>query len=100
MPHPARHRVASNRQAPKGTPTIRYKHGVTMKCSDAARKLILGALLVGGAANAQVLIGQTAGFTGPVASGVKETSEGAKLYIDAINARGGVHGQKIELIQM
>ena len=44
---------------------------------------------------AQILIGQTAGFTGPVGAGVKETTDGAKLYIDAINARGGIGGQKI-----
>jgi branched-chain amino acid transport system substrate-binding protein len=52
------------------------------------------------AAQAQILVGQTAGFTGPVGPGVKETSDGAKLYIDAINARGGVNGQSIELIAM
>ena len=71
-----------------------------MKCSDTARKLILGVLLVGGTASAQILIGQTAGFSGPVASGVNETTAGAKLYLDFVNAKGGVHGQKIELIQM
>lgn len=49
---------------------------------------------------AQILIGQTAGFTGPVGAGVKETTEGAKLYIDAVNAKGGVNGQKIELISL
>jgi branched-chain amino acid transport system substrate-binding protein len=49
---------------------------------------------------AEILIGQTAGFTGPVAAGVKETTDGAKLYLDAINARGGVNGQKIELISL
>ena len=49
---------------------------------------------------AQILIGQTAGFTGPVGAGVKETTDGAKLYIDAINARGGVNGQKIELLSL
>ena len=55
--------------------------------------LALGAL----PANAQLLIGQTAGFTGPVAAGVKETVEGARLYFDAVNAAGGIHGQPIEL---
>jgi branched-chain amino acid transport system substrate-binding protein len=50
--------------------------------------------------HAQILIGQTAGFSGPVAAGVKETTEGAKLYIDAINAKGGIAGQKIELISL
>lgn len=49
---------------------------------------------------AQILIGQTAGFTGPVGAGVKENTDGAKLYIDAVNAKGGVHGQKIELISL
>jgi branched-chain amino acid transport system substrate-binding protein len=52
------------------------------------------------ASQAQILVGQTAGFTGPVGAGVKETTDGAKLYIDAINAKGGVNGQKIELISM
>ena len=50
--------------------------------------------------HAQILIGQTAGFTGPVGAGVKETTDGAKLYIDAINAKGGVNGQKIELLSL
>ncbi len=52
------------------------------------------------ASHAQILIGQTAGFSGVVSAGVKETTEGAKLYLDATNAKGGVHGQKIELISL
>lgn len=55
-------------------------------------------LLVGGPACAQLLIGQPSGFTGSVAAGVKENTDGARLYIDAINARGGVGGQRVELI--
>lgn len=51
-------------------------------------------------ANAQIRIGQTAGFTGPVSAGVKETTDGAKLYFNAINAKGGVLGQKIELLSL
>ena len=53
-----------------------------------------------GAANAQLLIGQTAGFSGQVAAGVKETSDGAKLYLDSVNAKGGVNGQKIEVVAL
>ncbi|MCX2863246.1 ABC transporter substrate-binding protein [Paucibacter sp. PLA-PC-4] len=49
---------------------------------------------------AQIKIGQTAGFSGPVAAGVKETTDGARLYLEEVNARGGVNGQKIELIMM
>ena len=52
------------------------------------------------AAVAQIKIGQTAGFSGPVAAGVKETTEGAKLYLNAINAAGGINGQAIELISL
>jgi ABC-type branched-subunit amino acid transport system substrate-binding protein len=51
-------------------------------------------------ATAQILIGQTAGFSGTVAAGVKETTDGARLYLDTINARGGVNGQKIELLSL
>ncbi|HSH88898.1 MAG TPA: ABC transporter substrate-binding protein [Ramlibacter sp.] len=53
-----------------------------------------------GLGGAQILIGQTAGFSGAVAAGVKETTDGAKLHIDAVNARGGVNGQKIELVSL
>jgi branched-chain amino acid transport system substrate-binding protein len=64
----------------------------------AAGALSLGAWL--GPAQAQILIGQTAGFSGAVAAGVKETTDGARLYLDSVNAKGGVHGQKIELISL
>lgn len=60
---------------------------------------VVGLLATTGLA-AQVVIGQTAGFSGPVGAGVKETTDGARLYIDAINAAGGVNGQKIELVSM
>jgi branched-chain amino acid transport system substrate-binding protein len=49
---------------------------------------------------AQIYIGQTAGFTGSAASGVKEMTDGAKLYLGYINASGGIDGQKIELISL
>jgi branched-chain amino acid transport system substrate-binding protein len=66
-------------------------------------KLALMALLLtglAGPATAQIRIGQTAGFTGAVASSVKESTDGARLYFDAVNAKGGVNGQKIELISL
>ena len=49
---------------------------------------------------AQILVGQTSGFSGAVAAGVKETTDGARLAIDNVNARGGVNGQRIELISL
>ena len=65
----------------------------------AAAALFL-ALLCAAGAHAQILIGQTAGFSGQVAAGVKETTDGARLYLDMVNAKGGVHGQKIELTSL
>ena len=62
--------------------------------------LFAAALALSLPAWAQIKIGQTAGFSGPVAAGVKEITEGARLYLDAVNAQGGVGGQKIELISL
>lgn len=56
--------------------------------------------LLSTAASAQIVVGQTSGFTGAVASGVKENTEGAKLWIDHVNRQGGVNGQKIELVSL
>ena len=70
----------------------------------AAGRRIVGAALVLlsalGPARAEIVVGQTSGFTGPVAAGAKENTEGARLYLDAVNARGGINGQKIELVSL
>lgn len=52
------------------------------------------------AAWGQIRIGQTTGVTGAVAASVKEASQGAQIYLDAINAKGGLSGEKIELITL
>lgn len=49
---------------------------------------------------AQIRIGQPSGFTGAVAAGVKENTEGARLYLEAVNAKGGINGQKVELVSV
>jgi branched-chain amino acid transport system substrate-binding protein len=51
-------------------------------------------------ADAQIRIGQTTGLTGPVAASVAEINTGAMLYLDHVNAEGGVAGQKIELVSL
>jgi len=51
-------------------------------------------------AGAQIRIGQTSGFTGPVAASVAEINVGAKLYLDHVNAEGGIGGQPIELVSL
>jgi ABC-type branched-subunit amino acid transport system substrate-binding protein len=62
--------------------------------------LALSLALAFSAAQAEIVIGQTAGFSGAVASSVNETSEGAKLYIDQVNKNGGVHGEAIRLVKL
>lgn len=66
------------------------------------RSLVAGVIGLGlwhGVAWAQVRVGMPSGFSGSVAAGVKENAEGAQLYLDAVNQRGGVNGQKLELVQ-
>ena len=69
-------------------------HKLRILC--AAAMLALGSA----GATAQILIGQTAGMTGSVAASVNETIGGAQLLIDAANAQGGIHGEKIEVLRM
>lgn len=52
----------------------------------------------GALAQSALRIGMVAGFTGPVASVVQESFEGARLYIDSVNAQGGLKGQNLELV--
>lgn len=68
----------------------------TGRCIAAACLLALGGM----AAQAQILIGQTVGVSGAVAATVQEAGIGAMLYIDAVNAKGGVGGEKIEIITL
>jgi ABC-type branched-subunit amino acid transport system substrate-binding protein len=51
-------------------------------------------------AGAQIVVGQTSDFSGPAATGVKENTEGARLWLDHINRQGGVHGQRIQLVSL
>jgi branched-chain amino acid transport system substrate-binding protein len=62
--------------------------------------LLVALGLAAGGAQAQLRIGQPSGFTGSVAAGVKENTDGAKLYLDAVNKHGGIHGQNVELVSV
>jgi|SRR5450830_136376 len=67
-----------------------------------SRQTALGVLLLAtmGMTHAQILIGQTVGITGAVAATTKESNTGAMLYIDAVNAKGGIGGEKIVLLTL
>jgi branched-chain amino acid transport system substrate-binding protein len=61
---------------------------------------LAAALLVAFNTSAQIVVGSTSGFTGPVAGPVKELTAGAQLYFDHINAQGGIAGQKIKFVTL
>jgi branched-chain amino acid transport system substrate-binding protein len=72
-----------------------------IKAFKFASLVSLAALSLGCAsAAAQIRIGQTSGFTGPVATSVAEINVGARLYLDHVNAEGGIGGQPIELVSL
>src|SRR5215470_5987695 len=48
-----------------------------------------------GVTDKEIIIGRTAGFTGQIASPVRENTAGAMLYINWVNDQGGVYGRKI-----
>ncbi|MBI4988051.1 MAG: ABC transporter substrate-binding protein [Rhodocyclales bacterium] len=45
-----------------------------------------------------ILIGQSAAFSGPAQELGLEMRQGAKLVFDSVNAQGGIHGRKIQLV--
>ena len=53
---------------------------------------------LGFAARADIVIGQVAPFSGTQAVSGQAIHAGAKLYIDSVNAAGGVRGQKLKLV--
>ena len=60
----------------------------------------IGPVAAQGVTEREVVVAQTAGFTGAVAGSVGEMTGGARLYIAAVNAAGGVNGRKITLVSV
>ena len=48
----------------------------------------------------EIVIGHVAGYTGPVTKDATEMGAGAQVYIDALNAKGGVLGRKVRLLMI
>ncbi len=46
---------------------------------------------------ARIVLGQSAAFSGPAAQLGIQMHKGARIYFDALNARGGINGQNVEL---
>ncbi len=65
----------------------------------AAAAVGLGALLAGGLpASAQIKVGAVLSVTGPASFLGDPEKKTLEIYVDAINAKGGVNGQKLQLI--
>ena len=94
---------ASPRQRASIHRVIHHRRDVATATNSVMKQFLLGCVLwagVSGAAWAEIKIGQTAGRTGAVAASVGEATQGAKLYFDAVNARGGIGGQPIQLVSL
>lgn len=65
-----------------------------VRCACAA---VIAALSEAGGA-AELVIGQVAPFSGSLAPTGTHMRAGAQVYIDSINASGGVHGTKLKLV--
>lgn len=53
-----------------------------------------------GVSKSAIVLGQSLALTGPGSSLAQPFHEGARLYFDRVNAAGGVHGRKIELVTL
>ena len=51
-----------------------------------------------GVSESKIILGQSAAFSGPAAQLGIQLHTGAKVYFDALNERGGIHGRKVEII--
>ena len=49
------------------------------------------------AQSARLVLGQSAAFTGPAAQLGIQLNKGARIFFDALNARGGINGLSVEL---
>jgi branched-chain amino acid transport system substrate-binding protein len=60
--------------------------------------LLLAVVLGSSRARADIVVAQVAAFNGPQASVGQGLNVGIKLYLDSINAGGGIHGQSVRLV--
>jgi len=53
-----------------------------------------------GVTKSSIVIGQSVALTGPGSSLAVPFHQGAKMYFDRVNAAGGIHGRKIDLVTL
>lgn len=69
-----------------------------MKASSWGIGALVALGVMAGAARADIVVGQVAPLSGVLASTGHQMVLGGKIYFDHVNARGGVHGQKIQVL--
>src|SRR5690242_21851565 len=67
------------------------------------RRVLIGlaavaAFALPAAAQDHYLIGLTGAMTGPAAGSLAPAVEGVRLYVERLNAAGGINGRKVDLI--
>ncbi len=73
------------------------KHLIRIVVAVAAFCAPLASFAQDGVTPTSILIGQSAAFTGPAAQLGIQYRDGAKLWLDYVNAQGGINGRRIEL---
>ncbi len=72
-----------------------------MKCFGRLSQLVVGCvlcLLIAATSAGEIVVGQVAAFSGPLAPTGNHMRAGVQLYFDAVNAAGGVHGNTLHLL--
>lgn len=55
---------------------------------------------VNGVSPTEIILGQSAPFSGPAGELGRDFQEGAQSYFAQVNARGGVHGRRVRLLSL
>ncbi|MDH4095742.1 MAG: ABC transporter substrate-binding protein [Betaproteobacteria bacterium] len=74
------------------------KRHMVILLSGLVAALALPAFAETGVSGDKVLLGQAAVFSGPAAQLGIQMRNGIRAYLDHVNAQGGVHGRRIELV--
>lgn len=79
---------------------MRFLRSLAWTAIVAASALAGAARAEDGVTKGAIVIGQSIALTGPGSFLANPFHDGAKLYFDRLNAAGGVHGRKIELVTL
>ena len=79
---------------------LRYCTGAALAALLGAMTLPVAAQSAPGVSAGEIVIGQSASFSGSFASQAASYRDGALAYLAAVNARGGVHGRQVRLVSL